>query len=111
MLCVRGSIRGEFDGQVLNLTAEWLALWELLEERLQGWQVPFLTYPNLVQRVGFVTGSLDEGDYPPSFWVLSCPVSMTRCSDVLDLILLRRLGRPGDEAIGLPAFPHFDFDA
>ena len=96
---------------MLNLTSEWLDLQELLENRLQDWQVTFLAYRNLAQRVGFVTGSMDEGDYPPSFWVLSCPVSMTRCSDVLDLILLRRLGRPGDEAIGLPAFPHFDFDA
>ena len=106
-----GAYEGEFDGQVLNLTAEWLALWELLEEQLQGWQVPFLAYRNLAQRDGFVTDLRDEEDYPPSSWVLSCPVFVTRCFDVLDLVLLRRLGRPGDEAIELPAFSHYDFDA
>ena len=111
MFCARGTIRGEFDGQVLNLTSEWLDLQELLENRLQDWQVTFLAYRNLAQRVRFVTNSLDEGDYPPSSWVLSCHVSVTQYSDVLDLVLLRRLGRPGDEAIGLPAFSHFDFDA
>ena len=104
MFCARGTIRGEFDGQVFNFTAEWLALQKLLEDRLQGWQVPFLAYRNLAQRAGFMTNSRDEGDYPPSSWVLSCPVFVTRCSNVLDLVLLRRLGRPGDEAIELPDF-------
>ena len=84
---------------MLNLTAEWLALWELLEDQLQGWQVPFLDYHNLAQRAEFVTNHRDEGDFPPSSWVISCPVSVTRYSDVLDLVFLRRLGRPGDDVI------------
>ena len=92
------------------MTAEWLDLQEILEGRLQGWQVPFLAYRNLSQRAGFVTDRRNEEDYPPSSWVLSCPVSVTQYSNVLDLVLLRRLGRPGDEAIELPAFSHYDFD-
>ena len=110
MFCARGTIQGEFDGQVLNLTAEWLALQEILEDRFQGWQVPFLAYHNLAQRAGFVTNSRDEGGFPLSSWVLSCPVFVTRYSDVLDLVLLCHLVRPGDEAIELPAFSHYDFD-
>ena len=92
MFCACGTLRGDFDGQVLNLTAEWLALQDLLEGRLEGWQVPFLAYRNLAQRVGFVTNSRDEGDFPLSYWVLSCPVSVTLNSDILDIILLHRLG-------------------
>ena len=111
MFCACGTIRGEFDGQVFNLTAVWLALRKLLEDRLQGWQVPFLAYCNLAQRAEFVTDSRDEGDCPPSSWVLSCPVFVMWYSDILDLILLRRLDRPGDEAIELPAFSHYNFDA
>ena len=74
------------------MTAEWLDLQEILEGRLQGWQVPFLAHRNLVQRAEFVTDRRDEGDFPPSSWVISCPVSVTRYSDVIDLVFLRRLG-------------------
>ena len=111
VLCPWDHIRGVFFGQLLNLTAEWLVHWELLEDQLQGWQVPFLAYRNLAQRARFVTDCRVEGDCPSSSWVLSCPVFLTRYSKILDLVLLRRLGQPGDEAIELPAFSHYDFDA